>query len=58
MVELIIKCLFNICFIVGIEYDPDITFAEGIYRVFEVNDEIMFADELGEDVPDGLIEIR
>jgi len=54
MGEWVVVCVLGICRLV-LEYEPDITIDEGIYRVFEVDGEIVFADELGEDVADGAI---
>lgn len=50
MLEITIICANLFCSIHSIDYNPDITIAEGIYRVFEINDEII--DELGDDFPD------
>jgi len=54
MGEFVIVCVLSVCRLV-LNYDPDITIEEGIYRVFDVDGEIIFADELGEDVADGAI---
>lgn len=50
MLELICKPV--ICYWL-LTYNPDITIDEGIFRVFQVNGEIV--DELGDDFPDGRI---